>query len=98
MTPNGMKMQVRVYSISFVAVIRGFLFGYDTTVISGVVESLIQCQLLVGTGEIDIAGVISVLKDSNKIHYSTYEVCRNTRVAAAERKVYNSYLEIVNKS
>jgi inosose dehydratase len=28
----------------------------------------------VGTGEIDVAGVIEVLKDSDKIHYSTLEV------------------------
>jgi len=30
----------KVYSISFVAVIGGFLFRYDTVVISGAVESL----------------------------------------------------------
>ena len=30
----------KVYSISFVAVIGGFLFGYDTAVISGTIESL----------------------------------------------------------
>ena len=32
----------KVYSISFVAVIGGFLFGYDTAVISGAIESLNQ--------------------------------------------------------
>jgi len=37
---NSLYNKKRIYGISLIAVLGGFLFGYDTAVISGTVESL----------------------------------------------------------
>ena len=43
----------------------------------------------VGTGEIDVAGVIEVLKDSDKIHYSTLEVAGPPELLQQSAKYIN---------